>query len=156
MNFSYSLLHERTELVQYFTQVRASLTDDGIFVIDCHGGASAARSDTHKRRPVELAGGSGQFDYEWSQESWDPISAELLCGVSFHFQDGSSIAPAFQYRFRRWGLAELADVLRSAGFTEIHTYWPDADEDGQLTGTFSPALFGTDDETWTCYLMAEK
>ena len=118
LNFSYSLLHERVELVTYFAQVRASLADDGIFIIDCHGGASAVRSDTHKRRPVELDV-LGQFDYEWSQESWDPITAELICQVSFHFQDGSSISPAFQYRFRRWGLAELSDVLRSAGFT-IH------------------------------------
>ena len=62
LNFSYSLLRERVELVTYFAQARASLADDGIFIIDCHGGASAVRSDTHKRRHVQLDV-LGQFDY---------------------------------------------------------------------------------------------
>ena len=65
----------------------------------------------------------------------------------------SFIAPAYTYEFRYWGLRELQDLLKDAGFREVVVFWPDADEEtGELTGEFSRAEQGTDDETFTCYL----
>ena len=108
-----------------------------------------------------IGGGAAAFadvsgiEMEWKQVSVDPLSGDFLCHLSFFFPDGSSLAPAFTYPWRFWGLRELQDVLADAGFPRVHVYWPSADEEGCLTGDFEKATAGTDDETFTCYVVAE-
>ena len=41
MNFSYCVFKTRRELLEYFRAARASLVDDGLFVMDLHGGSEA-------------------------------------------------------------------------------------------------------------------
>ena len=77
-----------------------------------------------------------------------------MCHINFYFADGSAIKPAYTYDWRYYSLAELRDALADAGLHEQHVFWPDADETGALTGTYSEKLVGTDDETWTAYIAA--
>lgn len=150
-NFSYSYFRKRSQLKEYFACVREALDPDrGVFVLDAHGGANAFSART-ERNPLESdepesdeegEGGGGAaadmvdgIEIEWAQRRVDPITGDLDCELSFFFPDGSSMAPAFTYAFRYWGLAELQDVLKEAGFAEVVVFWPDADEeDGELTG----------------------
>ena len=55
-NFSYCIFHERAEMLAYLRAARDDLADDGVFVMDLHGGPEA----TEEMEEVRDCGG---FDY---------------------------------------------------------------------------------------------
>jgi hypothetical protein len=159
LNFSYSIFKERAKLLEYFRVVKSSLAADGLFFLDAHGGRTICQSGLKVVHQVNGAGaieeaGLDGVEYEWEQVSWDPITSNLQCAIHFAFPDGSRLENAFEYDWRHWRLAELQDVLRDAGFSKLHVFWPDVDNEGDLTGTYSEAATGRDDETFSAYIAA--
>ena len=150
MNFSYYLLLERRDMLEYFRSVHASLMDDGIFFLDAYGGYDAPRELQEER---ECDG----FTYIWDQESFNPINSLMTCHIHFEFPDKSRMERAFTYLWRLWTLPEIRELLAEAGFTEVTVYREGTDEDSnEGNGVYEPTQTGDADPGWVCYIVAEK
>jgi SAM-dependent methyltransferase len=153
MNFSYWLFRERQDLRRYFSRVRESLKDDGVFFLDCYGGYDAYREI---EEPRQIGKGKQAFTYIWDQAEFNPIDHELTCHIHFAFRDGSRLDKAFSYTWRLWSLPEIQDLLHEAGFGKVTVYWQGWDDNGEADGDFLPATRADADAGWICYLSAEK
>jgi hypothetical protein len=151
-NFSYWIFHERAELLEYFRIARESLAEDGIFVIDLYGGTEGTVA-VEEERKIE-----GGFTYVWDQDEYFPGTAEFFCKIHFRFRDGSELRDAFEYAWRKWGMAELKDLLREAGFSDVQSYFEGDDEDDpeEGNGVFEPDPRGENCESWIAYLVSRK
>ena len=150
-NFSYWCFHERAELVDYFRRVHADLAEDGVFVLDLHGGSETQEEMEEEREITE------GFTYVWDQHSYWPIPGRAVNHIHFRFEDGTEMFRAFTYDWRLWGLPELRDCLKDAGFASVTTYWEGTDKDGESgNGVFKPAKRGEADLSWIAYLAAAK
>lgn len=149
MNFSYYLLMERAELLEYFESVRESLVDDGIFFLDAYGGYDAPKVLEEER---ECEG----FTYIWEQASFNPIDSRMHCRIHFEMPDGSRMDNAFDYYWRLWTLPEIREVLEEAGFSQVDVYWEGTDEEsGEGDGVYEAAETGDADPGWVCYVVAQ-
>ena len=150
MNFSYYLFATRTEMLEYFRNVRDGLAEDGIFFLDAYGGYDAPREIEEER---ECDG----FTYIWEQASFNPIDGMMDCCIHFRFPDHSRIDKAFTYRWRLWTLPELRELLSAAGFSDVTVYWEGTDEENnEGNGVYEPALVGDADPGWVCYIVAQR
>lgn len=149
MNFSYYLLMERREMIEYFHSVLTSLAPDGVFFLDAYGGYEAPMVLTEER---ECDG----FSYVWEQAAFNPIDSRMDCRIHFDFPDGSRMEDAFAYRWRLWTLPEITEMLEEAGFARVTIYWEGTDEEtGEGNGVYEPAQVGDADPGWVCYVLAE-
>jgi len=149
-NFSYMIFQQRSVLLRYFRRARASLGDEGIFVIDCYGGPESQRT---LEEPREIDG----FDYVWDQDVFDPIQSRAVNYIHFQFEDGSEIRRAFRYDWRLWGIHELRDVMDDAGFSQTEVYWEGTDKKtGEGNDVFKRRESAEDDPAWICYLVAYR
>lgn len=147
-NFSYFLFKERRALLEYFKTARATLREEGIFILDAYGGADALRQMEERREHDD-------FDYIWDQYRFDPITHSVVNHIHFVFPDGSKIRRAFTYEWRLWTLPELQDVLLEAGFSTVEVYWEGTDlESGEGDGTYHKAIRAADDPAWVSYIVA--
>ena len=112
-NFSYWLFMQRAELLDYFKKVHASLAPGGIFVCDLYGGTESTENMEEERKI------DGGFTYVWDQDEYLPGTAQFTCHIHFRFRDGSEVENAFTYVWRKWGMAELKDLLADAGFSSV-------------------------------------
>ena len=142
------MLTTRAEMLAYFRAARASLAEDGLFMIDMHGGPEAIE-ELEEERSID-----GKFKYVWEQLFYWPATGEYGCSISFKFKDGTSLKRAFRYAWRFWGLTEIKDVLTDAGFGQIDTYFEGADEDGEGNGVFRKSKRGENDPSWIAYIVA--
>ncbi len=149
LNFSYCCLKDRKQLVAYFKNVRKNLGKDGLFMMDVLGGSETMGRD-------ENLHDLGAFTYRWKQHRFDPRTHELFCSISFYFEDGSKIAPAFEYDWRLWTMPELCDALSDAGFGKVHRMWEKTDKRGEPTGEFHEPKRVENQESWWTYLIAER
>lgn len=148
-NFSYCVFHERSEMLEYFRAVYDSLADDGIFVMDLHGGPEATEEMEEERK-------CGGFTYVWDQDQFWPGTGEYRCYIKFRFPDGTE-KKAFTYVWRMWYLTELRDILRDAGFERVDSYFEGTDENGEDgNGVFSKGVKGENCLSWIAYLAAIK
>ncbi len=151
-NFSYWLFMERAELLDYFKRAHDSLAEDGIFIVDMYGGTECTEEMLEERKI------DGGFTYVWDQDVYYPGTGEYFCNIHFQFRDGSEIKNAFQYHWRVWGMPELKDVLRDAGFSHVESYFegddPDDPEEGD--GEFKPDPKGENCQSWIGYLVSRK
>jgi hypothetical protein len=150
-NFSYWVLRERAQLLEYFRSARADLAPRGLFAIDVFGGPDAT-DDLEDARRVE-----GGFTYVWDQARYLPGSGDYTCYIHFRFRDGSEMKRAFTYRWRFWNLPELRDLLREAGFRRVEAWFEKADRRGRGTGTFhldDTGRSSSDCAAWVAYLLA--
>jgi SAM-dependent methyltransferase len=148
-NFSWWTFKTRRELLGYFRAVHASLSDDGVFVLDIYGG-----SDAYEEQEEETD--YGLFTYVWDQHGFDPVSARYICYIHFRFPDGSELPRAFSYDWRLWTLPELRELLAEAGFARSVVYWQGEDEEGEPNGEFSIVERGEADPAWIAYVAAVK
>jgi SAM-dependent methyltransferase len=147
-NFSYCVFKTRGELLAYFRAARESLVDDGVFVIDLHGGSEATEVMEETKR-------CGGFTYVWDQASYWPGTGEYRCHIHFRFPDGTQLKRAFSYDWRFWSLTELRDVMLDAGFRRVDSYFEGTDEDGESgNGVFRIGLRGENCASWIAYLAA--
>ena len=151
-NFSYWVFKTRTEMLEYFRQVQTDLAEDGIFVIDLHGGP-----ESHQELEEETEMDDQSFTYVWDQDSINPITGEATLRIHFRFPDGSEMRDAFIYDWRLWGLPELNDILNEAGFSKVDCYWEGTDDDGESgNGEFTVSTKGEACLSFVAYLVAQK
>lgn len=148
-NFSYWCFKTRDELRRYFEVARGKLGPEGVLFLDAFGGAEVSQEDENR---ID----HGDFVYVWEQRSFDVMSHDFECAISFEFEDGSSLSPAFTYSWRLWSLVEIKELLLEAGFSRVHLYWEKTDEDGDGNGTFFEPRTADNDLVWWTYIAAER
>ncbi len=148
LNFSYSVFRTRQDLRTYFAAVHASLEDKGLFLVDAYGGWE---SQEPMEEPRRVAGG---FTYIWDQNSFDPITHEVVNHIHFKFKDGTRMDKAFTYEWRYWTLPELQELLIEAGFSAVRVYWDQADDEEEED--YQPVKAAENQPGWLSYLVARK
>ncbi len=149
-NFSYCCFKERAVLLEYLRSAREDLAEDGIFVMDLHGGPEC-QEEMEEERKVD-----GGFTYVWEQEEFWPATHDTRCHISFEFRDGSSLHRTFSYDWRLWTLPELRDLLLEAGFSRVEPWWEGEGEDGEGDGEFEPDPRGDNCLSWIAYLVCRR
>ena len=151
-NFSYWVFKTRAEMLEYFQGVYADLAEDGIFVVDLHGGPESIQE---LEEETEMDDES--FTYVWDQDSINPITGEAKLHIHFRFPDGTEMTDAFTYDWRLWGLPELKEILEEAGFNRVDCYWEGTDEDGESgNGEFTISTEGEACLSYVAYLVSQK
>ena len=151
-NFSYWVFKTRTEMLAYLNSVFKDLDDDGIFICDLHGGPESIQE---LEEETEMDDES--FTYVWDQDSINPISGDARLHIHFRFPDGTELKDAFTYEWRLWGLPELIDILKEAGFSNVDCYWEGTDDDGESgNGEFTKSNEGEACLSYVAYLVAAK
>jgi cyclopropane fatty-acyl-phospholipid synthase-like methyltransferase len=149
-NFSYFTFRTREALRAYFAKARRTLARDGLFVVDCYGGADAFRTMVERRRV-------DGFVYVWDQSSVDPITHSVTNFIHFELRDGSQLRRAFRYDWRLWTVPEIRELLAEAGFSHSEVYWEGTDSaTGDGNGIFHPREHAPDDPAWICYIAARR
>jgi len=158
MNFSYNIFKTRETLREYFVAARKGLKEDGIFILDMFGGTEAMDEMEEEREIDEL----DDVDYVWDQDSFNPITNDIICYIHFNFSDGSEIQRAFTYHWRLWSIPEVRELMLEAGFSNVRVYWEkfvdsDDDDDDELEGTgeYYEAMEVENQESWIIYIAAE-
>ena len=150
-NFSYWIFKTREEMLGYFRSVYNDIADDGIFVLDVHGGPECQEE---MEEETEQDGG---FTYVWDQDEFWPVTHEAKMHIHFRFPDGSEMKRAFSYEWRLWTIPELRDILVDAGFKQVDCYWEGTAEDGESgNGIFRKSKRGENDLSWVAYLVCPK
>ncbi|MFT5571806.1 MAG: hypothetical protein ACI9FR_000726 [Cryomorphaceae bacterium] len=151
-NFSYWIFKTRAEMLAYVKAVHKDLADDGIFVVDLHGGP-----ESQQELEEETEMDDGSFTYVWDQDSINPITGEARLHIHFRFPDSTQLTDAFTYDWRLWGLPELRDIFVEAGFSSCECYWEGTDEDGESgDGIFTQTEEGEACLSYVAYLVAQK
>ena len=146
LNFSYWVFRTREDLREYFKGVRRGLDEQGLFICDAYGGWEGQEPMLEPRKV------SAGFTYVWDQDSFNPITHEVVNYIHFEFKDGSKLEKAFTYEWRFWTLPEITELLREAGFSEVSVYWdraePDEEED------YRPTREAENQPGWLAYIVA--
>lgn len=156
MNFSYCVFKTRGALRHYFESAHRGLKKDGIFVLDLLGG-SETMGVVEEEREVD----NQTFTYIWDQAKFNPITHDFLCYIHFRFPDGSQLRRAYTYDWRLWTLPELREVLIEAGFSRVHVFWEQFEEDPEggdeliSTDEHIETLNAENQEAWIAYIVAE-
>jgi hypothetical protein len=150
-NFSYRTFKERPVLFDYFRRAYEDLAEDGIFVLDNHGG-SETTVEQEERRKIDQG-----FTYVWDQAEFWPGTGDYECHIHFEFADGSRMEKAFVYDWRLWSTPELKDLLLEAGFERVVLYWEGTAEDGVSgNGAYEEDEKGENCLSWIGYVVALK
>ncbi len=153
-NFSFWIFKTRKEVVDYFKIARANLKSKGILVMDMMGGGECYEENLVDKRTIVK--GKNGFQYQWKQESFNPVTADAKFSISFKFSDGSRLKRAFEYEWRFWTIPEVREMLKEAGFRESHVYWEQEDEDGEDSGEWERGENAPSNPSWICYIVAVK
>lgn len=148
LNFSYFVFKTRPALAAYFRQVRRGLAPGGLFILDIFGGweSQALRTETRRRRG---------FTYVWHQDSFDPVSHEVVFHIHFRFPDRTEWKRAFTYDWRFWTIPEVRELLAEIGFSRSDVYWEGTDgETGKGNGVFRLARRAESCPGWIAYIVA--
>ncbi|KAA5542554.1 class I SAM-dependent methyltransferase [Roseiconus nitratireducens] len=154
-NFSFWIFKTRAEVVEYFRVARSNLNTQGVMIMDMMGGGECYAEEHTDKRTIKK--GRKGFAYHWTQESFNPITADASFAISFKFPDGSKLKRAFEYHWRFWTIPEVREMLEEAGFRESHVYWEiENEDDPDLDGTWSRCGAADSDPSWICYIVAVK
>ncbi len=153
MNFSYMVLRDRRMLLRYCKRGKASLRPGGMLMLDIWGG-SESQVLQEEAREIENHDddGIGNFTFIWDQDTFDPVTYFCTTRIHFRFRDGSRIRNAFVYEWRMWTIPEVMEVMKQAGFRDVHVLWDCADP---TTGddTWRRAEKGEADRAWIAYVV---
>jgi SAM-dependent methyltransferase len=161
LNFSFCVFKQRELLRRYLANAFGGLVDDGVLVLEMFGGTKAIDLDEELRDLDD-------FTYHWEQESFNPLTNDIVCHIHFEFPDGSKLDKAFTYVWRLWSIPELRDLLHEVGFSDVKIYWEtveeeldedeDEDGDGMLRGTgeYEPREVVEQQESWLVYVVAVR
>lgn len=159
MNFSFCIFRERHQLLRYFTEVRRSMRDGGMFALDIFGGTEAMQEwleETPKPAETQADGRRvPRFTYVWEQAKFNPIDHEIVCHIHFRLKGGKKIRRAFTYHWRLWTIPEIRDLLAEAGFAGSEVYVEGWDEEAEDTdGIFRKRKRFENQEGWVAYVVA--
>jgi len=116
LNYSYSVLKTRADLLRYLKSTKKALAPGGVFILDVQGGSAVPIED---QEVWDVDG----FQYVWEVTRFDPITHRIICKIHFLFEDGAMIRNAFVYDWRLWTLPELQELFHAAGYRDIHVLW---------------------------------
>ncbi|MBN2562182.1 MAG: class I SAM-dependent methyltransferase [Phycisphaerae bacterium] len=145
-NFSYFIFKESDQLVGYFTTVRKSLQQQGLFVLDAYGGYEAQQVMEEETR-------YDGFTYVWDQAVYNPINDYTVCHIHFRFPDGTMMKKAFTYDWRLWTLGGIQDALLAAGFQETAVYWEGTNKKGDGNGVYRRSKKAENTPGWNAYIL---
>ena len=145
-NFSYFIFQQRAEMLKYFKNVRKALADPGMFIVDAVGGPDCQGLSEEKTV-------CGNFNYYWDQNYFNPVTNESRFYIHFKRKGEKKRERVFSYKWRLWSLPELKDILKDAGFSQVHVYWEGSDKKGGGNGIFRKVKKGDPCETWVAYLV---
>ena len=140
LNFSHFIYKHREDLVRYLRHARQCLAPGGMFICDAFGGPGSIEPCLDERR-------FGDFEYQWEQRAFNPLTNEIDCRIHFRFRNGTAMRDAFTYDWRMWSLPELVEALDEAGFGETAVYFES--EDGFIGDTDVIDL-----NAWVAYVVA--
>lgn len=149
LNFSYMGFKERPKLKEYIKQCYKGLPEEGLLIFDCFGGSSTQEPNEHE---TEYDG----FSYFWDQDSFNHLTAEAQFYIHYKIKGERKREKVFSYDWRMWSLAELRDLFKEVGFSDVQIYWEGTDEDGDGDGQFTRTETGEDCESWVAYIVAVK
>ena len=160
-NYSFFIFKTRDLVRKYFSAVHKSLEKEGIFVLDMLGGGAMYDEDTEESRSVARPTRADKeknppFRYVWQEESFNPITADVLFHIHFRFPDGSELKKAFTYDWRLWTLPEVRELLAEAGFSDVRVYWETLDKNGDPSNNYRIMTKGRPDQAWLAYVVALK
>ncbi|MGH7724864.1 MAG: SAM-dependent methyltransferase [Candidatus Eiseniibacteriota bacterium] len=159
LNFSYWVFKEREELLAYFRSARRGLARDGLLVLNAFGGFEAMREATETKRIAASQTVDGlrlpAFRYIWEQESFNPVTNEILCSIHFELAGRRRMRRAFVYDWRLWSPPELRELLLEAGFREVRTYFEGWDEKARTSdGRLRLKRKIENQDIWLAYVVA--
>lgn len=154
-NFSYCLLHQRSDLIRYFSNIYQSLNSEGVLVLDTFGG-SESEVENIEERVIDNNDYLEPFDFQFVLESFNPVDRMAHYHINFCYHDGEKIERAFEYHFRMWTLPEIRDALLEAGFSRVQIFWEDCDEQGLGNGDFYPTTCEENTIHWNAYIIGIK
>jgi SAM-dependent methyltransferase len=143
LNFSPWVYHDRPSMLAYLKHARRCLNPGGLLLLDAFGGPGSIVPSLDQRCFAE-------FDYQWQQVSFDPITHRIVCHIHFKFANGSTLRQAFVYDWRMWTLPELRDLLLEAGFAQVDIYFES--EEGFIHEVEADEVAQCD--SWVAYLVA--
>lgn len=121
-NFSYWVFQQRVELKNYFQLAFDDLKKDGMLLVDATGGTEALSEEPYESN-------MGSFNLIWQQQNFSPVDHTADLTLRFRFEDGSEL-PTYQYRWRVWSVAEIAELMNEVGFSDVQVWWQDDDAPG--------------------------
>ena len=153
-NFSVFAIHERNELVSYFTAVYQSIKNSGTFFLEVAGGMGFV--NTRERENIVEIPGLGKVKRIWEQGHFDPITALNRYSIHFMLPNGECLNDAFVYHWRIWQIRELREVLKEAGFIRSVILWEEDDENGLGNDHFYPTETAANAHSWIAYVVGIK
>jgi SAM-dependent methyltransferase len=151
-NFSFFIFHEREELLKYFKAVYASLNKKGSFFLELSGGEGMIEK-TKDQRTFKIKG-HGKFQYVWEQHEYNTISAVSDYSIHYQLPNRRWMKDVFTYHWRLWGIREVRDVLKDAGFQKSVVFWESLEHGA--TGDYVPTEKGEHLNTWLAYIVGVK
>ena len=158
MNFSYMVFRDRPSLLHYFINAKRSLQPGGLFVLDIWGGSETqVAQEEYREIDNPDDDGIGDFIFVWDQDVFDPSTYFCTTRIHFVFRDGSELRNAFVYDWRLWTIPEVTELLKEAGFADVHFLWEGTDpETHEGTGTYHRIDKGDSDPSWIAYLVGQN
>lgn len=153
-NFSCFTFLNRKDLLTYFKAAHASLKKPGTLFLEIAGGPGFVEPG-HESRKFSVPG-VGKVEQIWEQHQYDPITAINDYSIHFRLPDGTWLQDAFQYHWRIWGISELREALRDAGFRKSVVLWEQVDRRGRGTGELLPTESAELPESYVAYLVGVK
>lgn len=132
LNFAVCELTQRAALLTYLRHALCRLETGGVLVADLYGGSDAFATGMSEQ-VIETA--AGPVTYAWEQRAADPLTGRVVNAMHFGLPGGERVPDAFVYHWRLWGVAELRDAMREAGFASTQVYGSlggAIDEEGRL------------------------
>jgi len=118
LNFALCELHTRSELLGYLKHARSRFVEGGggVYLADLYGGVNAMYAGAYE---VSFETEDGDVGYEWKQVSADPLTARVRNEINFTLLDGERMERAFEYDWRLWTPAELAEAFVEIGRAHV-------------------------------------
>ncbi len=153
-NFSFYIFHEREVLLSYFRAAHRSLEPKGALFLEMAGGEGMLEG-MEEERMVRIPK-IGKIKYVWEQNDFDAISSVNDYAIHFQMPNKKWLENAFQYHWRIWGIREVREILKEAGFSKTHVFWETADSTGKGTGEYAPMENGDPSHAWIAYVAGVK
>jgi len=153
-NFSVFEFHERPELLRYFKSAYRSLARKGTLFLEVAGGSGFLTPSVEKKR-ITLKG-LGKVTQIWEQHQFDPITGVNDYSIHFKLPNEQWMNEAFAYHWRVWGIRDLRDALREAGFKKSVVLWEKSDERGAPTHEFLPSETAPNHDFFIAYVVGVK
>lgn len=154
-NFSYCLIHERSELLSYFKKCHASLNQQGMLIIDNFGGSDSEELEIQETF-VNHNDYIAPFIFQFERKSFNPISRRSQYAIHFIYPDGPQLTDAFTYDFRMWSIPEIRDIMQEAGFSSSLVYWEVAEDEPIIKNDFYASEEEENINSWNAYIIGIK